>query len=193
MAREEVGSFFRHQREAAMFSHRPHTLSSSSSSPLSSSNLHADKVSRMIRLSLPIKLRHCFSIQHQRLLFQLIELCKGDSEAYSKVIPNLILFIQQIDYRDVLWISCCETGFAFNLLKETIDVSSFDDKYTLAEILVHRMHEMADIFANSKDANSIANATLVVQEILNALAACHDFPWLLHQEKIALVIKNVIW
>lgn len=173
-----MGCYFQHNREAALF--QPLLLS-----PVSSAN----NVTRIIRLCLPIRYQFCFSNHHQRLLFHLMDLCKADKETNAKVIPSVIKFIERADPRDPLWISCCESGFAFNLMKKTIAVSEPDDRDAIAGFLVYKMHEMSELLM-STDASLKESAKILIQEIFHTIAASPSADWLSHQDKISLAVRN---
>lgn len=178
MAREEVGCYFHHNREAALFQPLK------ASAPSTGYNLN-----RLIKICLPIKYQFCFSNHHQRLLFHLLDACKSDAEIHGKVMPSIIQFIERADPNDPLWISCCESGFAFNIIKKTIAVAQADDRDAIAGFLVHKMHEMSQLLHSEASAVQ-ESAKVLIQEIFHSIAASPDADWLYHQDKISAAVRN---
>lgn len=180
MAREEVGCYFQSNREAALF----HPLQSAPPSSVQS-------LQRIMKLCLPIKYQFCFSNHHQRLLFHLMDACRTNPDIHAQVIPSIIQFVEGADPHNPLWISCCESGFAFNIMKKTIHVAHPDDRDAIAGFLVHKMHEMSS-WLMTADATTRDHAKVLIQEIFHTIAASPAADWAYHQDKITSAVRNAL-
>lgn len=77
---------------------------------------------RIMKLCLPIDLRHCFAPEKQSMLLLLMNNLIHHKNIKDDVLPKLLGFLENLDVHDALWLNCCESGFGYNFLKAIFQV-----------------------------------------------------------------------
>lgn len=162
---------------------------------------HGNNIARLMKICLPVQLHNCFSDKQQVLLFTLMDMTKVNAKLREKVLPELIKFLEQFNPDDITWVSCCESGFAYNFTRKLLEISPKEEKVGIAAFIIHQLKDVADQIQplNTATAEELPKEELLrrrshfflLQELFHIVAACELIDWILHKETISLCSKKI--
>jgi hypothetical protein len=165
-----------------------------------SSHLSAKLVKRLISICFPIKLAHVYSIKRQELLLLLLNKCSKYPKYLDIVIFSIFSFLEDTDFHDVTWISCCESGYLHRLLRSLFLMLPNANQSTFVSFIVRKLGSLSvssNISApsHSNQLFEKRNRLLIASEFFHIIGIARksgNVSWLDHSETIVEAGHKVI-